>query len=350
MLTIKQKNFLIEMGAKAPSGGNMQPWRLLFNGDILQISINQDRLSGMLDVYNFASIFALGALYENILQASKSMGFGTNIEGDYKNSKLPVFLVSFFKLKKETNDDLYKYINKRKTIRGLHLGGKLSKKANISVFNSIKEFKNTSLKYVSNKKDVKEVAKILGKGDRLRMCNDVLFSQMMSELRFEKKEIEETRDGIDVATLEMPGNMDQLMRLLKEKPYLRSLLNAEVFEKNANFLISSSYGIGVVSVDNPVSSALLFEAGRAVERMWLTATKLGIGIHPWSVLSFLFLRNNLLNGDGFLLSERKVLKNLEAKFKKIFHLNKKETPIFIFRMLKNNNFTKISLRLNQQGI
>jgi hypothetical protein len=31
MLTLSQKKYLIQMGAKAPSGGNMQPWRIDFD-------------------------------------------------------------------------------------------------------------------------------------------------------------------------------------------------------------------------------------------------------------------------------------------------------------------------------
>ena len=74
-----------------------------------------------------------------------------------------------------------------------------------------------------------------------------------------------------------------------------------------------------------------FEGGRALERIWLTATKENIGIQPLSINSFLFERISKNDFSG--IEELEVeLKELAEKFYRICELNEFDQNIFFFRM------------------
>lgn len=347
MLTVKQKKFLIEMGAKAPSDGNMQPWRINFEGDTMKLQIDQTRSSGMLDVKNYASILALGSFYENIYQAALSLGYIARVDKDYKNELLPIFKIKFEEVKKNTKKySLVKHIDERVTSRSIFDGKLLSIRNLEKIEKNVAKFKIIKLKTIADPLKKAKLSQILGEGDRIRMLNNVLFSQMMSELRWSKNEVKATATGIDVETLEMPGNMSKIMRLLSDNFHFLSKINEKVFDNNALFLIKASSHIGCIIYSGPLNSDSFFKAGQALERMWLISTKYNIKIHPWSVLSFFFLRNKILKGEGFSQKEIKDLRRLEIDFREVFDLKIDETPIFIFRMFSSKTFGKKSLRLD----
>ncbi len=173
---------------------------------------------------------------------------------------------------------------------------------------------------------------------------------MISELRWSVQEGDLSLTGIDVQALKMPGNMSKIMQLLAKNPNFVTKLNEEIFENNALFFIKASSHIGCIVYDGELNANSFFETGQALERMWLLCTKYNIKIHPWSVLSFFFLRNKILKGEGFSQKEKNDLYSLEKDFRDIFNLNKNESPIFIFRMFSSKIVDKKSLRLDSSSI
>jgi len=191
----------------------------------------------------------------------------------------------------------------------------------------------------------KEVSDILGEADAIRNINDQLFTQMMEELRFSDTEAH-TNDGIDVKTLELPGNIDKLMQLLKRYPDLRKVLPEQAFKDMAKPLIMSTSHMCCFSVKVKPSAVDMVKAGQAMQRVWLNATKMGLSLHPWTVLPFFILRVLYNPEDVFTTHEQKIILELNARLKKVFNLAETEHPLFVFRLFKSDKPTTTSLRID----
>ena len=89
---------------------------------------------------------------------------------------------------------------------------------------------------------------------------------------------------------------------------------------------------------------VFFDGGRALERVWLTATELGLAIQPIAALGYLFARLERGNGDGFTNEEQHTLRGLRAEYKSIFTLESDEAELLLFRIAVAEPPTARSLR------
>ena len=196
----------------------------------------------------------------------------------------------------------------------------------------------------SNENKKKNLAEILGKVDRIQNMNDVLFRQLLKELRFSQKEIKETRDGIDVNTMEFPGNVVRMIQLMRSHPNVRKIIPKTAFERQSRPLLRGCSHLGCLTTNWPINRETMIDAGQGLERLWLTATRLNLAFHPWTVLTFFLIRVHKLKGKGFNSQEITELKQLEVQFKKLFNIRPHDTPILIFRLSKAKPPSALALR------
>jgi hypothetical protein len=340
---------LLTAGSLAPSGGNIQPWKVDVHKDTLSITIAKERSGGALDVHHFASIFALGSFVENIEIAAKSVGILPIVV--FEDSDDPFLITvnvicttsgsSFIEDK-----ELATSIPLRMTNRGMSDGTLLSPETIESLETHIKE-KNPSFTFqaVKTNSDKNIVAEILGKTDRIRNCNEKIFEEMMYELRWSLEEAEQTKDGIDVHTLELPKNVYIMLQLLKNKPNIRAVFPKTIYEQMALPVLLSSSHLCCIYTKHQPTHITFFEAGRVVESMWLCATRMELSIHPWTVLPFFLLRVLLQPGSVFSNQESKEILFLREELMNVFTLSEEDTPLFIFRLFKGKLPTARALRL-----
>src|ERR1043166_2222155 len=70
---------ILQAGANAPSGDNLQPWRFSSRGDILLIHHDVTRDTSLYNVRGLASFIALGAALENIVIAASTLGYRADV-------------------------------------------------------------------------------------------------------------------------------------------------------------------------------------------------------------------------------------------------------------------------------
>src|SRR5262249_10499112 len=71
---------LVEAAARAPSGGNSQPWRWLWHAKRLFLFLDTSHSRSVLDFRSLASMAALGAAAENLVIAAHSQGLGVRLQ------------------------------------------------------------------------------------------------------------------------------------------------------------------------------------------------------------------------------------------------------------------------------
>jgi hypothetical protein len=89
-----------------------------------------------------------------------------------------------------------------------------------------------------------------------------------------------------------------------------------------------------------------FDGGRALQRIWLCATKLGLAVQPMTALLYLFVRLEEGNGEGLEERERRELTALRARFRDKFPVSPTAgtQEVMMFRVAKAGAPSARSLR------
>lgn len=348
-LTDKEIKALIEAGGKAPSGGNVQPWKVNVSCNTLELRLDEKRSTSFLDVGRYASFFALGCFLENLLIAADYLGLKYELKvNEYKNINQPLVVVSFFEReKRKQSGSLYLFIEKRVSNRKLHDGTVINDSVIESLRNLVKDSSsNHKFHALSSNLDRKKIADILGVADAIRTVNNHMYNQFIKEFRWSKKETLATRDGMDLDTLELPKSAKKQLLLLRKVPFIRKVLPRKAFEETAKPMIKECSHICCLTLNNELTSVSMLLGGQILERLWLTMTRMGFYLHPWSILPFMIIRVEYFKGEGFSKEEIADIKKIREDFQQAFGLSEKELPIFIFRLFKGESPTERSLRLD----
>ncbi len=123
--------------------------------------------------------------------------------------------------------------------------------------------------------------------------------------------------------------------------FLRDLGGGAALKEIASQSVTSASAVGLLSVagDQPAD---LLRGGRAVERLWLQATALGLALHPMTAVLYMF---DMLRTEAAMIfteAERVTLRALEERFDCLFP--RSGTPLLLFRIAQAPAPTTRALR------
>jgi nitroreductase len=351
MAILSNSDFELILAAaiSAPSGGNMQPWLIKRIGDTLVLSINHARSHNLLDVHGAAAIFSLGMLAENALIKSNSLGYRLTLEfstdDQHQVGNLIVNLTYTGKGEPiKTHPDLSHAISQRCTNRRLHTGEPIPDQIIQSLF---LHFANSGcqIAFVNDEPSKRALLKVLATNDVFRLRHYASYTQLLHEIRWNAKETQSARDGIDIKTLELPIGAEQFLRLLRVMPRLVNLLPEVVLKQFTRPPILRSSHLGLIALESAYSDHSMFLAGRQTQRLWLNCTVKNIGFQPYTVLTFNLLRVLIASGEGFTSREQAMIRADAREICRIFGISDSSIPVFIFRLARASEPKTRSLRL-----
>jgi hypothetical protein len=135
----------------------------------------------------------------------------------------------------------------------------------------------------------REIGFILGAFDRMQFTVPALHRDMIAELRWTAEEAERSRDGIELAALELePKEVAALWLLARPEvaAILREPGRGGALEERARKASAACSAIGLLRVRTDTATGL-FEAGRVMQRIWLEAVRLGLSLQPWTAFTFI---------------------------------------------------------------
>lgn len=333
VLTQQEIESLCKAGGMAPSGGNVQPWSITVDQDTFTIKLDKSRSENFLDVGHYASYFGIGCFLENALIKAESLGLNHNLTyHEFNSIDDPLVTIKFEKKEKNSTQILEPFIEQRITNRHISNGIVIDEKVMSDLKQVIEEDSNYQLSAISSFDGKDWIADILGEADAIRMLNDEAYQEMMSEFRWTEDAVVHTKDGLDMKTLELPGNAEKLYQLLRDYPFLRKVLPRKALSEMARPLLVGCSHMCCLSTSGPLNPQAMLRAGQLFERLWLTTTRLGIALQPWSITPFFLIRLNYYAGEGFSLEEKKKLKNVEENLSDAFSYSPSNIPLFIFRL------------------
>ena len=186
---------------------------------------------------------------------------------------------------------------------------------------------------MANQDKINELSKELMVNDRLVFERKDIHHFLFDKIRWNKKQMEETKDGMPVETLGL--NPVESLTF----PFMRFWW----FVKANNYLgLSRIIGLkcwwncrnasilGMVSIKGNDKLAFV-QGGRAIQRVWLEATLQGLAIQPIIGLTLLINRLKQQKLQDFSVQHTQMVSNAAQSLPKMFGINESETLIMGFR-------------------
>jgi hypothetical protein len=112
---------------------------------------------------------------------------------------------------------------------------------------------------------------------------------------------------------------------------------------NSRGAVASAAAVGLLTVSG-VSRESYLRSGRAVQRIWLTATAEGIAAQPMTALPYLFARLERGGGNGLSRREQAELQELRDRYRQLFETDQDHAEVLLFRVAYAGPPTARSLR------
>jgi hypothetical protein len=329
---------LLKAASLAPSPGNLQRWMWSFRNDEIHLTNTHHSNVKLGDHGNVGSNLSYGAALENLILTAKSLGY------DFQLKLFPseiAEVVAVVKLNKANvqADDLSAYIHTRQTHR---LDGEeefdLDKLDQLRDLIARSNSEELFIQLLDQETDVSKIASLIGRGDRLRLMNELGYREFFKEeIRWNKEEAETIGDGLDISLFDFtPSDLIGLKLANDESAmaFLREIGGGKGFEKISPKSFKKHHKIIVFSVRDYSNSAIV-KAGMQIQRFWLNCSGLQLGIHPYTVMQMLF--SHLYIGSDILSkSEKKELQAIHDSFHDVIGMNPNEyKSVFLAKVICN---------------
>lgn len=341
ILSADQVQELVAAACAAPSTGNDQPWRWLYHKGTLCLFHDQFRSFSFGDFQNTASYISFGAAYENLYIHALKMGFKTHLNLADKKDHPLVASIRFSPLtgSRSTEDLLLEpldnYIHRRITNRIQHPKAPLPE----DIYEKLRTLGQTiagaNVHFFTDIPSIQTLGEIIGFCDRVRLLDvNGHFDFVHREMRWDPEQSVQTSDGIDVRTLGLSSAQLAALNVIKNEQVIQ-MLNAidggKAIESLAHRTVSTASALCLITFPG-LGLDSYFEGGRAMERLWLSATGLDLAIHP--LISPLYLFARLINGGGEGLDPKFLseLSRLQQKFREITGMQDTDAGVFLAKI------------------
>ena len=272
----------------APSGGNAQPWSLRLEEHRLRILLDRSRTSRM-DLRHRGSYVAIGAAIHNARVAAAALGVLGPVSWfpDGEASDL-VAELTFGEAADPALAETYGQVLDRSTNRRPGLPPTTGPRLDPDVAEALHRqvaVEGARLHLLTSEDEVEDYADLLAESDRLRYLSPRLHAEMMGELRWPGVDMIET--GIDVRTLELDTSDLAKLDVARRADVMADLAawdGGRALGDTTRERVRSSSAIAVVTVHGTDARSYA-SGGAAVQRLWLTANALGLGVQPVSPVS-----------------------------------------------------------------
>lgn len=341
-------NKLIYLANLATSPGNSQKWLWYYISGNLLLFLDKQSEKGFADNFSFGSLIGLGSALENLKHSAKVHGF--DIEIEMIDDPIVFQLTAIVRFKKSSPSqesiDLYDQIENRCCNRRNVAYNPLDENEYNDLLN-VELHDGVRFDLINNRDVIKKLGDLICKGDRIRLTN--LFGHkdfFENEIRWSRNESKEKGDGLDITLFDLTELDKTGLNLSKDSraiEFLNKIDGGSGFERISEKNFDCASALGIVSIDK-FNKHNLVSAGMDIEKIWLFATKMGLGFQPYTVLQMLFSRIYQDNNKYINQSEHKRIMQLKFEFESLLPGLKDKESIFLFRLTKGVDNVERSYR------
>jgi molybdopterin/thiamine biosynthesis adenylyltransferase len=334
---------IVDAARRAPSGGNVQPWRFEADEDEIRFFMIPERTSSM-DVAHRATFVGIGAaLFNARVQAAALKKLGpVKLFPEGR----PSHHVASMRL--GSSDDvaitpLREYLHSRSSNRRIGTSAPIEPET-VSTLTRGVEREGAQLYLATDRDRITAGAELLAASDRLRFLLPTVHEEMRSEIRWPGRD--SLDEGLDVRTLELDPGGYAALDILSRADVMGHLSDwragsALGARMQASVMTSSALAMITVPRADPM---WYLRGGAAMERFWLSAEMQGLAVQPASPV-FLYAVDESdmrqLAGERYLDE----MHNLSERFHEFWGLSDGETAVMVFRVFRAPPPTVHSVRL-----
>ncbi len=312
--------YLLRAGIQAPSGDNAQPWRFVPDGATVAVHVDPEADRSFFNVRQLASIISCGAVVENMRVAASGCGLTCRIE-PFPDSANPYHVAS---LEVASGGGVWEPLDdaiwERLTNRTMYRRLPLLDVVRTELEGAILGLDGARLHIVEEPSQLRRLARIVRRADRMRVAHRGLHEHFHSMVRYSESEARTKRDGFPLANLEAGVAGERFLMLTRPWAVMRTLswLGLDrMFAAVAARGLQHCSGAALLTVPDSTPRDFLL-GGRALQRVWLTLTRLGVALQPMTAVTLFWTRCQLEGETGFSSGQRRLLRGLWADYRGLF--------------------------------
>lgn len=334
--------FLNQAAHKSPSADNSQPWHLTWQNNVLSVKYDTQRIASKTFAPDNPAIFlTMGAILENLIQASLAINWP--VAWEIAKTFDPDEPIYFNVIAKQINRSInlpeepvplfYRHTDRFSYQK---------KKLPDSQIRLLKKLTNASTRVMvfEAPHDKYQISHLVRQASQIRFQTREIHEWLGKSLRFGHKS-EESNDGLDVKTLDLPLGGKLFLRLISSWKRM-NWLNILGAYKTLSLIDSMPIkkAPALVAIISPNGLNNILSAGQLMERIWIDLNSQGIAVHPYYVVADQLHRREA----GVIPNGLK--KRADEVFdmsKELFQLNQEESLQMLLRIgypTKNPVFSK----------
>ena len=312
--------YIIRAGIQAPSGDNAQPWKFSFKDNTILLYLDKEADNSFFNISQIASIISCGAVLENMRIAASAFALNANINLLPSNTEDDLMATIELIHNGTSRDPLFASIWKRNTNRTFYEKKPIPSLVLNDLKKSISDISGAKIYFVIEKDELKKLAKIIYKTDRIRTENRSLHEYLGKMIRYSHKEAIETRDGLPLKNLEA-GFAGEIFLKATRPWFIMNLMNkagiGRMVALHSFQSIINSSGAALITVDGMTTKDFL-KGGQALERLWLAITRHGLVMQPMTAITLFWLRWQIEGEKSFAKKHRKLLQDVWEEYQSLF--------------------------------
>lgn len=335
---------LIARAVHAPSGDNSQPWQFSFDGDAVILSNlpNADET-----LYNFrqrGSYLAHGAVIENMSLIAGESGYDLDVQlfPQIPGATAKILFVPGIKKTSPLTPKIEERATNRKPYKLTPFKSEHKEKLEETFVNNNK----VQLKFIQQREVIDALAKTVSLNEQLLMENRPLHDFLFSIIRWSEGE-ERNLPGLYLKTMELPPPVQIMFRYVLRHWGAVQALNhiglSRFIPKQSAPVYAASSAFGAIIVSGNTNEDFV-AAGRAFQKMWLTATAEGMSIQPTTALPYLMQRIVAGEASAFTPEHQTLISEAYGNISHAFGLKGSEHIAMLFRIGYGDAPTAVSLK------
>jgi nitroreductase len=282
---------ILENAIFAPSGDNSQPWEFICQDLKIQIKNLPQKDNKIFNFEQRGSYIAHGALLENITQLAKLHGHEAKItffpDSSNKNITAEVKLIPS-SLKPES--EILRLIRERNTNRKKYQSIPLTPEQKQKILVAVGSQKK--LLFCEDEASKHLLAQSVSITERIMLEYKPLHEAFFSMIRWSEKEEQQKHGGLNIKTLELLPPQKLIFKWFSHwnaSAILRRVGLPKFIALENSKIYSSCSAICALVMESEAPKDFL-QTGMELQRIWLTATKLGLSMQPIAGVLYLYQR------------------------------------------------------------
>lgn len=306
---------ILDAAIRSPSGDNCQPWSFRFPADDrIVVSTATEAAKSFFDFRLHGALMSLGAVIENIRLQAAMEGFAIevdyNVDGRDEEHLVAIQLLACSGPAPEQSRVtamLERTVNRRPYLPVRTKEGTLEKLLQDPVA-------GTGVSVINRLSGIHRWGRVAYLADRIRYSHRLIHEELFKCLLMDTESVQSKRAGLEIDRLGAWPVVKPLMQLIKPWDRMAMLLRFGMDRLLASQTRLSCYLSGslvLVSIGEDTRLNWIL-AGEQMQRLWVRAQQLGLGVHPVTVSLYLDHRYQAEGMNNYYPEHQALLEEVHA--------------------------------------